>query len=113
MDADGGFLAQIKRAEDHALKFKISVSFSLYQKTVRHYGLLELHKVIGGNAPLTKTNGMSYMTNSSIYSVKKFVTMVRPHLVFKQNLANLILEIIDGLEKGHGTRKHFIEVCKK
>jgi len=114
MDADGGFLAQIKRAKDHTLKFKISVSFSLYQKTVRLYGLQELHGVIGGNAPITKkTNGMSYITNASIPSVKKFLTIIRPHLVFKTKLADLILSIIEDLEKGISSRKHFIEVCRK
>src|SRR5581483_9870933 len=101
MDGDGGFLAQIKRAKDHSLKFKISVSFSLYQKSTRLYGLTKLHEVIGGNAPVSKTsNGMSYITNASIVSVKKFVIMIRPHLIFKANLADLILSIIEDLEKG-------------
>jgi len=114
MDADGGFLAQIKRANDHVLKFKISVSFSLYQKTVRHYGLLKLHEVIGGNSPIVrKSNGMSYISNASIPIVKKFVTMIKPHLIFKTKHADLILSIIEDLEKGICSRKHFIEVCKK
>jgi len=113
MDADGNFSAQIKRAHDHTLKFKISVNFSLYQKTVRHHGLLKLYEIIGGNAPNKKANGMSVITNTSIVSVKKFVKLVQPHLVFKSSLADLILNIIEDLEKGIRSRKHFIEVCRK
>lgn len=113
MDGDGKFLVQIKRANDHILKFKISVSFSIYQKTVRYHGLLKLHEVIGGNAPIVNTNGMSYITNASLPSVKKFIKMIQPHLIFKSSLANLILNIIEDLENGIRSRKHFIEVCKK
>jgi len=63
LDGDGSIYAQIVKRSDYRLKFQIRVSITFYQKTTRHWFLIQLKNQLQyGTLRKNKTNGMSDYT---------------------------------------------------
>lgn len=111
IDGDGCILAQIVNRKDYKLKFQIKVSIILYQKTSRHWFLLEMQKKINLGNLRKRNDNMSELTITGNTPVKNFLNLIKDFLIIKKPTAKLVLEIIDKLENVKN-KDDFIEVCK-
>ena len=111
IDGDGCILAQLVRRTGYKYKYQVKVSVTMYQKSVRHWFLLELQNEIGGNIR-QKESGMSELTVISDEKVKALLIRILPYLRMKKKTAELLLEIIADKE-GVVTKSDFIALCKK
>ena len=63
LDGDGSIYAQIVKRSDYRLKFQIRVSITFYQKTTRHWFLIQLKNQLQyGTLRKNESNGMSEYT---------------------------------------------------
>lgn len=113
IDGDGCILAQIVSRKDYKHKFQIRVSVILYQKSIRHWFLLNLHNKLKIGNLRKRNDGMSELYIVGNTPVKNFLTILKPYLIIKKSVANLVLEIIEKNENVNiKTRSDFIEVCE-
>lgn len=111
IDGDGCILAQIVKRNEYKNLFQIRVSIVLFQKTIRHWFLLEwLNKLKVGS--LRKRNdSMSELAIVNTAAVKILLLQLLPYLQIKKATAKLVIEIIDKLDQVKD-RSDFLEVCK-
>lgn len=117
IDGDGCILAQIVQRKDLKLKFEIRVSITFYQKTIRHWFLLQMQKKLGVGTLRKRNDGMSELTIVGFTPIKQLLNVLLPYLIIKKPIAKLILEIIDKLDNLNkldnvNIRSNFIEVCE-
>ena len=111
VDGDGCINAQIVRRRDYILKFQIRFSITLFQKTSRHWFLLQIQKQIGYGTVRKRPDGVSEYSLVGSASVKNFLTALVPYLRLKKKQAQLVLEIIDTLSKSQDPQA-FLKLCE-
>jgi hypothetical protein len=111
IDGDGCILAQIVKRDDYKFQFQIRVSIMLYQKTSRHWFLLQWLNILNMGSLRKKNDSMSELAIVGTTPVKKLLLQLLPYLIIKKPTAKLVLEIIENLDKINN-RSDFIEVCK-
>ena len=100
LDGDGSIYAQIVKRSDYRLKFQIRVSITFYQKTTRHWFLIQLKNQLQyGTLRKNESNGMSEYTIVGEDAVKYCLEALRPHLKIKKRQATLLLQIIKQSQK--------------
>ena len=112
LDGDGSIYAQIVKRSDYRLKFQIRVSITFYQKTTRHWFLIQLKNQLQyGTLRKNKSNGMSDYTIVGEDAVKYCLEALRPHLKIKKRQATLLLQIIKQSQKKEEPHA-FLTRCK-
>lgn len=111
LDGDGSLLAQLVKRNDLRFKFQIRISINFYQKSSRHWFLIQLQKELGGSL-IKRNDGMSVLSIVQTNQVENLLIRILPHLRIKHNLAKLLLEIINE-KKSVNNECEFIKVCKK
>ena len=111
LDGDGCINAQLVRRKDYALKFQIRVSITLFQKTTRHWILVQIEKQLGFGTLRKRPDGMSEYAVVGASSVKHLLTALSPYLRLKHKQAQLVLEIIDTLSKTQDPHA-FLKLCE-
>lgn len=111
VDGDGCINAQIVRRKDYVLKFQIRVSVTLFQKTSRHWFLLQIEKSVGFGKPRKRPDGISEYTVVGSSSVKHLLTALLPFLRLKKKQAQFVLQIIDTLSKTQDPQA-FVKLCE-
>lgn len=112
LDGDGSIYAQIVKRSDYRLKFQIRVSITFYQKTTRHWFLIQLKNQLQyGTLRKNESNGMSDYTIVGEDAVKYCLEALRPHLKIKKRQATLLLQIIKQSQKKEGPHA-FLTRCK-
>lgn len=112
LDGDGNINAQIVRRHDYKLRFQIRISISFYQKSSRHQFIEWLHKIIGLGVIRKRKDGISEYTITGIKNVRPFLIQLYPYLKIKKDQANLLLYIMNEMEKDLNSDS-FLELCKK
>jgi hypothetical protein len=111
LDGDGCILTQLIKSSKYKYGYTVRVSIVFYQKTNKHWFLIQLKRVLGGNLR-KKNDGMSELTITGFQPVKNLLITLRPYLRIKKRLALLVLEIIEEY-KNTKTEADFLKVCKK
>jgi hypothetical protein len=112
LDADGCINAQIVRRKDYLLKFQIRVSVTFFQKTKRHWFLLQLFDQLKYGAIRKRNDGMSEYTIVGNSSVKNLLILLEPMVRIKKPQVKLVLEIIKNLPTAKDPQT-FIALCEK
>ena len=112
LDGDGSINAQIVQRNDYVLKFQIRVSVTFFQKTTRHWFLLQLQKQLNYGTLRKRPDGMSEYTIVGKESVKHCIRLLKPYLKLKKRHAVLILQIIKQLEKNQEPEA-FVKLCEE
>ncbi len=100
LDGDGSIYAQIIKRPDYRLRFQIRVCIGFYQKTTRHWFLIQLiNQLQYGSLRKNPDNGMSDYTIVGEEAVKHCLEALRPHLKIKKRQAALLLQIIEQSQK--------------
>ena len=111
IDGDGNILAQIVKKPNYKLKFQITVSITIFQKSSRLWFLEQIFNLLQIGSIRNRPNNISEFTIIGNPPIKKFLTILLPYLKIKKSIANLIITIID-----HSVivknRNDFLEVCK-
>lgn len=111
IDGDGCLLAQLVKSTDYIYKYQIRITINFYQKTTRHWFLLELQKELGGSL-VKRKDGMSVLTIVESTRVEELLTKILSNLRVKRKTAELLLEIINDKKKINN-KCDFLKVCKK
>jgi len=111
LDGDGCILAQIVRRKDYRFKFEIRISILFYQKTSRHWFLLQLKEALKLGTLRKRNDGMSELAIVGAVPACSLLKNVFPYLRAKKSTASLVFEIADKLSKVN-SEGDFIEVCK-
>lgn len=99
LDGDGCINAQIVRRKDYKLGFQIRVYIVFAQKTIRSWFIEWLHKEIELGIIRHIKDGMSEYTITGIKNVRPILLLLLPYLMIKKDQADLLLNIMDELEK--------------
>jgi len=100
LDGDGSIYAQIVKRSDYRLRFQIRVCIGFYQKTTRHWFLIQLiNQLQYGSLRKNPDNGMSDYTIVGEEAVKHCLEALRPYLRVKKRQAALLLQIIEQSQK--------------
>jgi len=111
LDGDGCLNAQIVRRDDYKLHYQIRVTLSFFQKTKRHWILLQLYKWFKVGTIRKRPDGMSEYTIVGKASVKNCVQILYPYLRLKKLHAFRVLQIISKLEKNQDPQA-FVKLCE-
>ena len=111
LDGDGCINAQIVRRDDYRLKFQIRFSITFFQKTSRHWFLLQLQKQIGYGTVRKRPDGVSEYALVGSSQVKNLLIVLLPYLQLKQRQAKLVIQIIDTLSKSQDPQA-FVKLCE-
>tara|TARA_R110001592_G_scaffold150202_2_gene375964 strand:- start:920 stop:1414 length:495 start_codon:yes stop_codon:yes gene_type:complete len=111
LDGDGSIHSQlIKSKTKYGYHPRVSVVF--YQKTSRHWFLMDLQKMIGFGVLRKRNDGMSELTITGFTPVKNILSLISPFLKLKKPLSLLVLNIIEEYKRVTSIAS-FLEVCKK
>jgi len=111
LDGDGSIHVQlIKSKTKYGYHPRVSVVF--YQKTKRHWFLMDLKKKIGFGVLRKRKDGMSELTITGFTPVRNILVILSPFLKLKKSLSILILDIIEEYKRVTSIAS-FLEVCKK
>ena len=115
LDGDGSINAQIVQRKDYVLKFQIRVSVTFFQKTTRHWFLLQLQKQLNYGTLRKRPDGMSEYTIVGKESVNHCIRLLKPYLKLKKRHAVWILQIIEQLQTGGATQEPqaFVKLCEE
>lgn len=111
VDGDGCINGQIVRRRDYVLGFQIRVSITLFQKTTRHWFLLQIQQQIGFGTVRKRPDGVSEYSLVGVSSVKHVLQLLLPFLRLKKKQAQLVLQIIDTLSKSQDPQA-FLKLCE-
>ena len=111
VDGNGCINAQIVRRRDYVLGFQIRVSITFFQKTSRHWFLLQLHKQLGYGTVRKRPDGISEYAVVGSSGVNNLLVVLLPFLRLKKRQAQLLLEIIDTLSKAQDPQA-FGKLCE-
>jgi len=111
VDGDGCINAQIVRRRDYVLGFQIRVSITLFQKTTRHWFLLQIQQQFGFGTVRKRPDGVSEYSLVGVSSVKHVLLVLLPFLRLKKKQAQLVLQIIDTLSKSQDPQA-FLKLCE-
>jgi hypothetical protein len=112
LDGDGCINAQIVRREDYLLKFQIRVSVTFFQKTKRHWFLLQLFEQLHYGSIRKRNDGMSEYTIVGPDSVQNLLLLLEPMVRIKKPQLKLVLEIIKKLPTAKDPQT-FIALCER
>ena len=99
LDGDGSVCARIVKRPDYRLKFEIRISLSFFQKTTRHWFLIQLQNQLHYGSLRKQSNGMSEYTICERDSVKHCLERLRPYVKIKQRQVRLCLQILNKITK--------------
>lgn len=111
LDGDGCINAQIVRRPDYKLHYQIRVTVTFFQKTKRHWILLQLHKLLALGTIRKRNDGMSEYAIVGKTSVKTILQLLFPYLRLKKLHARRVLQIIAQLEKDQDPQA-FVKLCE-
>ena len=85
LDGDGSIYAQIVKRSDYQLRFQLRVSVSFFQKTTRHWFLIQLKNQLRyGSLRKNPSSGMSDYTIVGNEAVKHCLEGLLPYLKMKK-----------------------------
>ncbi len=111
LDGDGCLNAQIVPRHDYKLQYQIRVTLTFFQKTKRHWILLQLYKLIKLGTIRKRNDGMSEYAIVGKASVKKCVQLLYPYLRVKKLHARRVLQIISHLKRDQDPQS-FLKLCE-
>jgi hypothetical protein len=111
IDGDGCINAQIVRRRDYVLKFQIRVSLALFQKTSRHWFLLQIQDQLGSGTVRKRPDGVSEYCLVGPSSIRNVLQNLLPYLRLKKNQAKIVLSVIDTLSKSQDPQA-FVKLCE-
>jgi len=111
LDGDGCINAQIIRRPDYALGFQIRVSITMFQKSTRHWFLVQTHKLFGVGTLRKRPDGMSEYAIVGPNTVKALLQFLLPYLRLKRKQAELVLCIIQNLSRSQDAHA-FVKLCE-
>lgn len=112
LDGDGCINAQIVRRKDYKLGFQIRVYIVFAQKSTRNWFIDFLHSIIKIGIIRHRKDGITEYTITGIKNVRLLMNNIYPYIIMKKNQADLIIEIMNELEKEQ-TKTSFLKLCKK
>ena len=112
LDGDGCINAQIVRRIDYVLQFQIRVSVTFFQKTTRHWFLLQLLKQIGVGSIRKRKDGMSEYAIVGKEAVFSLLKELEPYVRMKKPQLQLVLEIIEKLPNTKDPQT-FLALCER
>ena len=112
LDGDGCINAQIVRRDDYRLKFQIRVSITFFQKTERHWFLLQLKELLHYGTLRKRNDGMSEYTIIGYQAVNHVLAELTPYLRIKHPQAKAVFQIIKELSTAKDSQT-FITLCEK
>ena len=92
LDGDGCINAQIVKRPDYKLHFQIRVTLTFFQKTKRHWILLQLQKLLKLSTIRKRNDGMSEYAIVGKDSVKKCLHLLYPYIKLKKVHARRVLQ---------------------
>lgn len=111
LDGDGCINAQIVRRPDYKLHYQIRVTLTFFQKTKRHWILLQLSQLLKVGTIRKRNDGMSEYAIVGKTSVKHCLQLLYPYLRLKKLQACRVLQIISQLEKDQDPQA-FVKLCE-
>jgi hypothetical protein len=111
LDGDGSINAQIVRRSEYTLHYQIRVSITFFQKTSRHWFLLQLQKQLEYGTIRKRPDGMSEYAIVGKQSVVHCILLLKPYLQLKHRHAVCILQITKQLRKNQEPHA-FIKLCE-
>jgi hypothetical protein len=111
LDGDGCINAQIVKRPDYTLQFQIRVTLTFFQKTKRHWILLQLQKLLKLGTIRKRNDGMSEYVIVGKESVKKCLHLLYPYIRLKKVHTRRVLQIISQLHKNQDPQT-FLKVCE-
>ena len=111
LDGDGCINAQIIKRPDYTLQFQIRVTLTFFQKTKRHWILLQLQKLLKLGTIRKRNDGMSEYVIVGKESVKKCLHLLYPYIRLKKVHTRRVLQIISQLHKNQDPHT-FLKVCE-
>jgi hypothetical protein len=112
LDGDGSIYAQIVKRSDYQLRFQLRVSVSFFQKTTRHWFLIQLKNQLRyGSLRKNPSSGMSDYTIVGNEAVKHCLEGLLPYLKMKKRQATLLLQIIEQSQKKQEPEA-FLTLCQ-
>jgi hypothetical protein len=111
IDGDGCINAQIVRRPDYKLHYQVRVTLTFFQKTSRHWILLQLHKLLKLGTLRKRNDGMSEYAIVGKASVKNCLQLLYPYLRLKKLHARRVLQIITQLQKDQDPQA-FVKLCE-
>lgn len=112
LDGDGCINAQLVRRKDYFLRYQIRVSITFFQKTKRHWFLLQLQKQIRYGSIRKRKDGMSEYTILGKEAVSFLLLELRPFIRMKKPQLDLVLEIIQKLPSCKDPQT-FLALCER
>jgi len=111
LDGDGCINAQIVKRPDYKLQFQIRVTLTFFQKTKRHWILLQLQNLLKLGTIRKRNDGMSEYVIVGKESVKKCLHLLYPYIRLKKVHTRRVLQIISQLHKNQDPQT-FLKVCE-
>ena len=111
LDGDGCINAQIVKRPDYKLQFQIRVTLTFFQKTKRHWILLQLQNLLKLGAIRKRNDGMSEYVIVGKESVKKCLHLLYPYIRLKKVHTRRVLQIISQLHKNQDPQT-FLKLCE-
>ncbi len=111
LDADGSIISQIVKAEKYKYGFSLRLSIVFYQKSDKHWFLMQLKDKLKYGTLRKRKDGISEYVIVSAEPVKYILKLLQPYLIIKKGLAKHVLKIIE-YKKNINDKNEFIEVCK-
>ena len=112
LDGDGSVCARIVKRPDYRLKFEIRISLSFFQKTTRHWFLIQLQNQLHYGSLRKRPDGMSEYTICERDSVKHCLERLRPYVKIKQRQVMLCLQILNHSSHKQQEPKDFWNLCQ-
>lgn len=112
IDGDGCVNAQIVRRQDYVLGFQIRVSVTLFQKTTRHWFLVQAKKRLGLGTLRKRPDGITELAIVGAAQTKALLEKLLPYLRIKRRQAELVLEILEQLSRSQDAHS-FAKLCDK
>ena len=111
LDGDGCLNAQIVPRQNYKLQYQIRVTLTFFQKTKRHWILLQLYKLLKLGTIRKRNDGMSEYAIVGKTAVKKCVQILYPYLRVKKLHARRVLQIISHLKRDQDPQA-FLKLCE-
>lgn len=110
LDGDGSIMLQIKPREDVRFGFRITSTICFYQDSLHEKELHWIRDQLQTGYLSQRNDGMSELRVDGHQRVAEVLRLLRPHIRFKRDQVELILEALEKLETMQ-TPQEFLEVC--
>ena len=111
LDADGSIYVKLTKNSTYKYRYQVSPNIVFYQSQSSKKSLEELLKITGIGYLRKRNDGIEEYIIGDVKSIRDFLKAIQRYLLFKQNQARLIINILDLKEKTK-TPQEFLKLCK-